>query len=476
MGCCMSSGAGQILEFTDGGEEEYHRMFIEDEVLGEGEFGTVYLVHEVAVREASKHGKRAPLKMKTVIDKANEKREADCSSLACKTLRKGVQFKHNTVYAPMEPEILRREVEILRTLEGKHYNLSVYTVFESPKMIYLITELCSGGDMFQYVSRRETDLRIDEVSRISFQLLSAVDHCANCNIINRDIKPENIMFSMPAEDSPLRLIDFGAGTDRVVDGFHTTYAGTPFYISPEMFQESYTQKTDVWSAGVCLYVLVAGYPSEKLQTAFNIMHKIVDNNQNMKALPGMPDDMPESYYKMLKDTIEYKQKKRKTAGQILQSNDFVKFHTLPSSVHNANIVGSVGRHNLFLDYQKYERSLTTLLATMLTKAELSLFVKTVKSEIEQQKLDGAKNVEINVDEFLGNDKKEKAPFQESKEEPDEDKNKNLDIVTVKRVLEMLKEGGNDQVWVDDIGEAQFMHRLLWLLFSTEFPHIDFLVL
>lgn len=133
MGCCLSSGAAQILEYTDGGEEEYHTQFIEDEVLGEGEFGTVYLVHEVAIREASRHGKRPPLKMKKVIDKANEVRDADCSSLACKTLRKGFQFKNNELYAPMDPDILRREVEILRKLDGKAFNLAVYTVFDHPR-------------------------------------------------------------------------------------------------------------------------------------------------------------------------------------------------------------------------------------------------------------------------------------------------------------------------------------------------------
>ena len=445
MGCCLSSGPAQILEYTDGGEEEYRKQFIEDEILGEGEFGTVYLVHEVAIREASRHGKRPPLKMKTVIDKSNEVREADCSSLACKTLRKGFQFKNNELYAPMDPEILKREVEILRKLDGKAFNLAVYTVFESPKIIYLITELCSGGDMIQYLARRESDLRLHEVSRISYQLLSAVDHCAKCDIINRDIKPENIMFSTPADNSPLRLIDFGGGTDKVVDGFHTTFAGTPFYNSPEMFQESYTQKTDVFSSGVCLYVCVAGYPADKLQTAFNIIHKIVDKEQNLKALPGMPD-MPESYFKMLKDMLEYKQKKRKTAGQILASSDFVRFHTQAPSVHNANIAGSVGRHNMFLDYQKFERSLTTLLATMLTKSELSLFVKSIDHEIEQQQqVAKSENIEMSAEEFLngGLPSAEAAPKEEAKEEPAVVQN--LDIITIKRVMEMMKESGFDQV-------------------------------
>jgi serine/threonine protein kinase len=75
------------------------------------------------------------------------------------------------------------------------------------------------------------------------------------------------MFCNKEKDSDLRLIDFGSGTldDNInsqndVDEHHT-FAGSAFYISPEMFQKMYTTKTDVWSAGATLYVLVAGYVS-----------------------------------------------------------------------------------------------------------------------------------------------------------------------------------------------------------------------
>mmetsp|Transcript_12056 Transcript_12056/g.30548 ORF Transcript_12056/g.30548 Transcript_12056/m.30548 type:complete len:594 (-) Transcript_12056:77-1858(-) len=468
MGPCLSSmsGSGMILDECDGGEEDYHNRFIEDRVLGEGEFGVVTLVHDLSIKREKKltmsqngttngiGGSTHTEEKKTLmVDQDKGECDYDDSSMACKTLRKGVVFKHNTVYSPLKPEVLRREVNILRKLEGKSFCLAVHAVYETSRVIYLITELCAGGDMFQYVSRRETDLRTDEVSRISYQLLSAVDHCAKNNVINRDIKPENVMFSSPSPDSPLRLIDFGSGTDKVVDGLHTTFAGTAFYISPEMFQNTYTQKTDVWSVGVCLYVLVAGYPSAKLQTAFNMIHKITPGERKLQDLPNMPDNLPDSYFKMLSALLEYKHKKRKTAEQILASSDFVRFHKIASAVEKSNIIGSVGRHALFLDYQKFERSLTTLLATMLSKSELLIFVKTVQSEIEQQQLDN-EELSQGVDgesEQLGDDvAKEYDELKEEGKEEDaaedeEDKGKNLDVLNVKRVVEILKESGNDQV-------------------------------
>jgi serine/threonine protein kinase len=75
------------------------------------------------------------------------------------------------------------------------------------------------------------------------------------------------MFCTIKKDSELRLIDYGSGTidgeDTQVSDVdqHHTFAGSAFYISPEMFQRTYTSQTDVWSAAVTLYVLVAGYVS-----------------------------------------------------------------------------------------------------------------------------------------------------------------------------------------------------------------------
>ena len=487
MGACFS-GAKTFIEQNDGGEEEFHNRFIEDRILGEGEFGVVTLVHDFTVRRASKHQQHMSLSgSSSSVNKYNNSNnnskglnndeksgrlflgndgevgcDYDQSSMACKALRKGVVFKYNTVYAPLKPDILRREVDILRKLQGKSFCLSIAAVYETSRVIYVITELCAGGDMIQYLSRREEDLRTDEVSRISFQLLSAVDHCANNNIINRDIKPENIMFVSSSSDSELRLIDFGSGTDKVVEGLHTTFAGTAFYISPEMFQNTYTQKTDIWSVGVCLYVLVAGYPSDKLQTAFNMMHKITPGERNLKKLPNIPDNLPASFYVMLNQLLEYKHKKRKKASEILKS-DFVRFHTFASSVENSNIIGSIGRHSLFLNYQKFERCLTTLLATMLTKSELIVFVETIqKKQQVEQKAAAAANAAAATKEEEGGEQKEeqKSNNEESMIPPNQvevilppnllnndndNDSKSLDIVNVRRVMEILKESEKDQV-------------------------------
>ena len=226
------------------------------------------------------------------------------------------------------------------------------------------------------------------------------------------------MFTTPEKDPQLRLIDFGSGTmDRLentqnsangnsnsnsnsgddVDRHHT-FAGSAFYISPEMFQRTYTSKTDVWSAGATLYVLVAGYPADRLQETFNTLQGT--KADRLRKLPNLPDNMPESFHDMLEGALTYRHKQRKDAGQLMNC-EFSQFHihhhqekddetsTIPTNDTAAEaadnvpemakevsmgtrtksilLEGSVTRHIAYLGYEKFERSVTTLLATMLSK-------------------------------------------------------------------------------------------------------------
>lgn len=434
MGCIQSKS--NFIEPNDGDEKDFHDRYLEDRVLGEGEFGVVKMVHD----------------MKASPSSSSKQQQMDVEPLAVKQLRKGITFKNNTLYAPLKPEALRREVEILRRLNGKQYNLKLFHVYESSNLIRIVTEMCSGGEMMEYVTKTYVNqgLRTEDVSRIAFQLLSAIHHCAKNGIIHRDVKPENVMFRHPEPGSELRLIDYGSGTidvnptndhDHDVDApltQHATFAGSAFYISPEMFQRTYTYKTDVWSVGATLYVLVAGFPAEQLQKAFNILHK--SRNRDLRTLPNMPDNLPDSYYEMLEELLRYRHKSRKSAGEMLHC-EFAQFHiehaadeaaataavgadangvnnnnnnndddarisleqiaaeaaemgnTNGRTIGNNNgsttkrktqsvlLEGSVLRHQSYLGYQKFERAVTTLLATVLSRSQFRDLLSTLSDRL-----------------------------------------------------------------------------------------------
>lgn len=90
------------------------------------------------------------------------------------------------------------------------------------------------------------------------QLLSAVAHCHSKNVVHRDLKPENLLLDSDNKDATLKVIDFG--TSQIFDSERKLYGsiGTPLYIAPEVLFGYYTEKCDIWSCGVIMYVLLSG--------------------------------------------------------------------------------------------------------------------------------------------------------------------------------------------------------------------------
>jgi serine/threonine protein kinase len=186
MGGCISSAAGTalLIENADGGEADFHNRFLEDRVLGEGEFGVVKLVHDMTAVNGNGNSGGA-MNGGGGGGGGDPGADTTAGTLACKVIRKGVQFKDNTLYPPLNPKVLIGEVEMLRSLAGEHYCLGLVGVYETPRSIYIVTDFCGGGDLIEYVSKQEEELRTDDVSRISYQLIDAVNHCANHHIIHR---------------------------------------------------------------------------------------------------------------------------------------------------------------------------------------------------------------------------------------------------------------------------------------------------
>ena len=86
--------------------------------------------------------------------------------------------------------------------------LNVYEYFEDDNHLYIVTELCTGGELFDKIIEKKR-FSETEASQIMEQMLSAVVFCHKAGIVHRDLKPENTLYATKKPDSIIRVIDFG---------------------------------------------------------------------------------------------------------------------------------------------------------------------------------------------------------------------------------------------------------------------------
>ncbi|XP_061368499.1 CBL-interacting serine/threonine-protein kinase 14-like [Gastrolobium bilobum] len=154
---------------------------------------------------------------------------------------------------------VEREISIMRRLN--HPNIvNLFEVLATKTKIYFVMEFASGGELFSEVADKGR-LTEDLGRRYFQQLISAVKHCHSQSIFHRDLKLDNLLID---ENGNLKVSDFGlsAVEDQIrPDGLLHTVCGTPTYVAPEILaKRGYDgEKVDVWSCGVVLYALTAGY-------------------------------------------------------------------------------------------------------------------------------------------------------------------------------------------------------------------------
>jgi len=174
------------------------------------------------------------------------------------------------------------ELNLLRTTD--HPNIiKLYDIYEDNKYIYLIMEECNGGEFFDSLAKRAKEKNMyteKECARIFKQILEAVNYLHAHGVCHRDLKPENILFSNVADDSCLKLIDFGLS--KVLDGESNMKktVGTTFYMAPEVIQGNYNEKCDIWSCGIILYIMLCGKPPFYSQDEEELKKKICSMKYN----------------------------------------------------------------------------------------------------------------------------------------------------------------------------------------------------
>lgn len=137
--------------------------------------------------------------------------------------------------------------------------LGLKKVFVEPEYYFLITEKMDGGDL---LSRLEDVSFFNERQgrKICQVVLDAVAYMHSKKIAHRDLKPENLLLDSDKADACVKLADFGFARRENTPNCFTTMCGTPSYVACEVLMRlPYGIQSDLWSVGVIVYSLLAGY-------------------------------------------------------------------------------------------------------------------------------------------------------------------------------------------------------------------------
>eukprot|EP01017_Pseudomicrothorax_dubius_P036471 TRINITY_DN5223_c0_g4_i2.p1 TRINITY_DN5223_c0_g4~~TRINITY_DN5223_c0_g4_i2.p1 ORF type:complete len:458 (+),score=117.47 TRINITY_DN5223_c0_g4_i2:69-1442(+) len=209
----------------------------DENVLGKGQFGTVYRGQNTQTGEA----------------------------VAIKVI--GMRVLENEYIA----KLLINEIDALKKLRCQHI-VRFIDLKITKNNIYLVTEFCDGGDLSAYLAKRKR-LREEEVVELLDQICEAFKEMKRYNIIHRDLKPANILI----HQGKLKLADLGFA--KTVHNFQGSVlqstVGSPIYMSPQLLlKQHYTSKCDVWSLGVIIFQLLNGEVPWKALDMFSLAQKI----------------------------------------------------------------------------------------------------------------------------------------------------------------------------------------------------------
>ncbi|PWN21166.1 Pkinase-domain-containing protein, partial [Microstroma glucosiphilum] len=233
------------------------------QTLGEGEFGKVKLgVHK-------EWGEEVAVKLIKREKVGGDKMRLDISP-------PGVPPKD-----PAKMTKVEREIQVLKDM--RHPNIvRLYEVIESDRYIGIVLEYASGGELFDHILAHKY-LKDRDACRLFAQLVSGVNYLHQKKVVHRDLKLENLLLD---RNRNVIITDFGFANnfaDRQ-DDLMATSCGSPCYAAPELVVQDGLYNgsaVDVWSCGVILYAMLAGYlpfdddPANPEGDNINLLYKYI---------------------------------------------------------------------------------------------------------------------------------------------------------------------------------------------------------
>jgi len=201
-----------------------------------------------------------------------------------------------------DPVALRRFLQEAQVMaRTSHPNLvQVHDMELMGSVNYLVLEFVRGRSLREWINEKE--IPPPQVFAIMHGVLQALDYAHRRAIVHRDMKPENVLIS---DEGNVKVADFGIARlmdDTGVGGTATktgTTVGTPQYMSPEQVSSSKVDgRSDLYSAGIMFYELVAGQPpftATEADGPFTLMAKHVQAPPKPPSVfrPGLNPELEE---------------------------------------------------------------------------------------------------------------------------------------------------------------------------------------
>ncbi|XP_059113997.1 sperm motility kinase X-like [Peromyscus eremicus] len=204
---------------------------------------------------------------------------------------------------------INSEISIMKSLT--HANIiKLFHVVHTRETTYLVMEHASEGDLLHHILELGS-LEEREARRLFIQILHAVQYCHDNSIAHRDIKAGNILLDCRGN---AKLGDFGLSAKVIPEQKFSGFCGTLYYCAPELFgEEAYDGRaTDIWSLGVLLFLMVAGYFPFRASSVAGVKQQILA--ANFKVPPHVSIDI----FNVIVELLVINPGRRPTIGQIMR--------------------------------------------------------------------------------------------------------------------------------------------------------------